>query len=167
LPLTNGGVSRCTNLQSIVLPESLEYIGASVLPDSLQRIGASAFSRCTNLRSIVLPGSLHTIGRHAFNGCKSLQSIVLPPSLGSVGSNAFDGCTGVKVVYNRSTLNLINGNFGTDRNDRSDAVFSEALDNLVWLVSSAEAPVDGDSAAVQWNRWNQFAPALLFASAKP
>ncbi len=51
---------NCTNLTSIVIP------------NSVKTIGSSAFSGCSNLTSIIIPDSVTSIGENAFNGCSSL-----------------------------------------------------------------------------------------------
>lgn len=46
-----------------------------VLPDSLQSIGAGTFMGCKNLESIEIPDSVKNIGSNAFKGCDSLQDL--------------------------------------------------------------------------------------------
>ena len=54
---------NCTNLTSIVIP------------DSVTSIGAYAFQNCTNLTSVVIPSGVTSIGSNAFSLCKSLTTI--------------------------------------------------------------------------------------------
>lgn len=46
-----------------------------VLPDSLQTIGAGTFMGCKNLESIEIPDNIKNIGSNAFKGCDSLQDL--------------------------------------------------------------------------------------------
>ena len=57
-----------TNLESVELPGSLEYVGRS------------AFEGCTSLTSIEIPDNGVKIDYYAFEGCTALSSIVLPDS---------------------------------------------------------------------------------------
>ena len=67
-----------------------ENIVSVVLPASMQKIGASAFSDCTSLSSIDL-SHVSSIGRNAFNNT-GINSVWLAGGT-SVGSDAFnDGC---------------------------------------------------------------------------
>ena len=64
--IRKGVFSGCTNLKSIVIP------------DSVTTIGEEAFKGCSGLQSIALPDSVTTIGEEAFDGCTNLKSIVIP-----------------------------------------------------------------------------------------
>ncbi|MBQ7537603.1 MAG: leucine-rich repeat protein [Treponema sp.] len=57
---------RCSNLEGIILPNTLE------------KIGSRAFSGCTSLKTIIVPDSVTSIGSDAFSGCTALESISLP-----------------------------------------------------------------------------------------
>lgn len=74
-----GTFSRCNNLTSVSLP------------DSLIEIGDSAFAHCANLRTVRLGSSIETIGREAFRGCSNLQTVEnMPSTIKFVGEYAFD-----------------------------------------------------------------------------
>jgi hypothetical protein len=57
------GFSGCSNLKSIVLPESVISIEES------------AFGWCSSLESIVIPEKITSIERYTFYGCNSLESV--------------------------------------------------------------------------------------------
>ena len=90
----------CTNLTSVVIPDSVTSIGGHAfqgcraltsvtIPDSVTRIGDYAFSSCTGLTSVVIPNSVTRIDFGAFNGCTSLVLIKIPESVTHVGGDAF------------------------------------------------------------------------------
>lgn len=76
----------CINIESIQLPETLEFIGPW------------AFAGCNKLKSIELPGSVTYIGTYAFSGCISLEEIVIPPKVTVVSERAFANCNGLESV---------------------------------------------------------------------
>lgn len=66
-----GSFARCVNLQEVVLPAGVLWIGPF------------AFDYCTRLTKINLPEGLEAMSRRAFGNCQSLESITLPASLGT------------------------------------------------------------------------------------
>lgn len=78
--------SGCTNLMSVVIP------------NSVMSIGYSAFGNCKSLTSVVIPDSVTSIGSSAFIGCTSLTNIVIPDYVTSIGNYAFNGCSGLTSV---------------------------------------------------------------------
>lgn len=99
----------CTNLQSIVIPDSVTEIGewtfagcgslqSIVIPDSVTEIGEWAFADCSGLQSIAIPDSVTKIGGDAFRGCSNLQSIVIPDSVTEIGYSAFSGCSSLQSI---------------------------------------------------------------------
>lgn len=77
----------CIALESIVLPNSLEYTSNYM------------FDGCGKLNSVTNTDNLKGFGQYTFNNCPSLKEITLPPTLTSIGSYAFDGSglTGIKI----------------------------------------------------------------------
>lgn len=100
-----------SNLETIVLPESVTKINASAfsscknlrsvtLSDKIEQIGNYAFNRCTSLKHIDLK-NVKIIGNCAFLGCVSLRELVIPESVSRIYGYAFSGCknlTHVKVL---------------------------------------------------------------------
>ena len=78
-----GAFFRCTSLNSIEIPASVETIGPS------------AFRKCTSLASVTFErgSQLKIIDRDAFYGCGSLVSIEIPINVESIERGAFVGCT--------------------------------------------------------------------------
>ncbi len=76
--------SNCSNLQTVILPTSLEYVQQY------------AFYNCTSLENIDL-SAVQTIEDSAFRGCTSLQEVDLS-ALDEVQNGVFAGCNNLKVV---------------------------------------------------------------------
>ncbi len=98
---------KCTNLQEIQLPDSLQYIddwafaydtfSSISIPDSVVEICDYAFAYCENVTEWTLPTELTYIGNGAFAGCTGMTEVVLPTGLSIIGQAAFAG-TGLKEI---------------------------------------------------------------------
>ena len=76
----NNAFAKCLNLTEVILP------------DTLETIGAYAFYGCTALSNINFLNKISTIGAQAFYNCTSLEIEDLSlPNLTSLGQNAFYG----------------------------------------------------------------------------
>lgn len=71
---------NCTELTSIVLPNTLETIGSG------------AFRGCTALRGIRIPDSVSRIEIEAFYGCTALEAVALSDSVTYIGPGTFGEC---------------------------------------------------------------------------
>ncbi len=99
--------ANCTNLVSVTLPSTLEYIGygafrgtalaSVVIPEGVENIGYEAFAYCTNLVSVTLPSTLESIGDNAFYNT-ALASVALPEGVENIGYEAFADCTNLVTV---------------------------------------------------------------------
>lgn len=81
IPVTGiyrGGFTECHNLKTVVLPESINYIGYG------------AFQNCYSLKEINLGFNIEYIGNHAFSGCKMLEVSKLPKNLKKIEIGAFE-----------------------------------------------------------------------------
>ena len=67
----------CTNLSSIVIP------------NSVTTIGWGAFSSCTSLSSVIIQRGVINIDGDAFYGCSSLSNITIPDSVTEIYDGAF------------------------------------------------------------------------------
>ena len=63
--LSGGDFKDCTALESVTLPDTLEYVGRWV------------FQNCTSLKEIVIPDSVSQM-EYAFAGCTSLEKLTVP-----------------------------------------------------------------------------------------
>ena len=99
----------CTNLTSIILPESVTSIGNNAfgycekltsinIPEGVTSIEYHTFYACSNLTSITIPEGVTSIGGHAFYGCSSLTSITLPVNVTSIGNYAFAYCESLTAI---------------------------------------------------------------------
>lgn len=79
--------ANCTELTTVILP------------DSLSSIGEGAFSGCTSLRGIYIPDSVNIIDKEAFYGCISLESIRIPDTLHTIREDAFDNCSYLGYIF--------------------------------------------------------------------
>lgn len=101
--------SHCKELITVVLPESIKYIGDDAftgcssltsinIPSSLTEIRYNTFGNCTSLTSIVIPANIKTIGSCAFYYCENLTSINIADGVEKIGSYAFQGCKSLTTV---------------------------------------------------------------------
>ena len=97
----------CTNLKSIVLPNSVIRIGKEafrhcenlekVTAFGLRNIGYGAFDGCSNIKEFEIPESVSNIDSYAFYGCESLEAINIPDRA-VIGHAAFASCAKIKIV---------------------------------------------------------------------
>lgn len=104
---------ECSNLISIVLPQSLTSIGhyafygcsslSSInIPKGITHISEGTFNKCTSLTSIVIPENVISIGDYddaVFYGCTNLTTITLPKNLKYITSEVFSWCPRIQDVY--------------------------------------------------------------------
>ena len=106
---SEGVFLRNTTITSVVLPDTIKYIGecaftecsnltSITLAEGLTSIGEQAFRKCTGLTSITLPEGLTSIGDSTFFYCSGLTSITLAEGLTSIGEEAFAGCSGLENI---------------------------------------------------------------------
>jgi len=123
---------RYTSITSVVLPESVDYIGAS------------AFQEVKKLSSVALSNKVKYIGQRAFIACKNITSIVLPTSV-TIVDYAFDECKSLSAVYYMGTVS-----------DWSESVSigtgNDSLTGATRYYYSAENPFSGGSD--EGNYWH-------------
>jgi hypothetical protein len=107
--IENSAFSGCTNLTSVMIPNSVTNIGqyafahstslASVtIPNSVTIIGDRAFYYCASLTSATIPNGVTRIGVSMFYECTSLVSVTIPNSVTNITNWAFFGCTSLASV---------------------------------------------------------------------
>jgi len=119
--IDTGVINECTNLVSIIIP------------NSVITIGSMAFSDCTSLTSITIPGSVTKIEDKAFSGCTNLTSVTFATgsniSNDNFGINAFPdktnggGGDSLKTAYKDSA----NPKAGTYMREPNGLTWSKAV----------------------------------------
>ena len=106
---------ECTNIKSVILPNTLTAIGTQAfclsslvsisIPASVETIEGGAFFRCTALQTVTFEkgSKLKTIKNGSiwsgvFESCTSLTTIEFPASVETIGYDAFFGCSSLKTV---------------------------------------------------------------------
>ena len=102
IQIPNFAFCRCSNLTSIVLPNTITAIGSNAfaychlgrvdLPESLEELGSSAFIY-TWIETLYIPKNVRTIGTGLFSGCNSLTSVTVATS--NTTFNSKNGCNAI------------------------------------------------------------------------
>ena len=99
----------CTNLSSIVIPNSVTTIGwgafssctslsSVIIQRGVINIDGDAFYGCSSLSNITIPDSVTEIYERAFSSCTSLKSVTIPNSVTSIGNAAFSNCVSLSSI---------------------------------------------------------------------
>ena len=114
--------SGCTNIKSLILPNTLTAIKSYALsktllvsisiPASVETIVGNAFYGCTALASIEIPASVETIGNNAFPYCTALQTVTFEKGsqLKTIGDSTFSGCTSLTSIEIPASVETIGRN---------------------------------------------------------
>lgn len=96
------------NLTNCILPTSITGIDHAaffktglfsiVIPNTVTYIGSTVFAQCPNLTSVTLSSALESIGIYAFSHCRLLTGIAIPPSVTFIDKYAFDGCWSITSI---------------------------------------------------------------------
>jgi hypothetical protein len=82
LTLGSAAFSRCSSLQSICIPSSIETISTK------------CFAGCKSLSNVTFESGckVRSLDESAFAGCSSLRSIQIPSSVTTISSFCFSDC---------------------------------------------------------------------------
>lgn len=109
---------ECTNLTSVVVPETIE------------KIGKSAFRNCNNLSSIQLPESLKDLPNYIFQNCEKLVQVNIPEQLTRIGYNAFENCKKLVNIHIPNTVTSICPSAFKDCQSLKTVVLPEQLTSI-------------------------------------
>lgn len=99
--------SECSKLGSIVLPNTLKYIGFGAfaysnlteltIPEGVDSIGAAAFRDCHNISELILPKSLKVLESTVFYNCYNLEKVIIKSNeLTEIQDDTFFKCSSLK-----------------------------------------------------------------------
>ena len=117
---------KTDNLKSIKIPDCVTSIGeysfrnctnlANVtIGDNVTSIEKYTFSGCSGLTNIVIPNNVTTISENAFENCTNLISVTIGNNVTSIESYAFYNCYKLVEVINKSSLNIISGDYANGK----------------------------------------------------
>ena len=152
----NSGIAKVTSLGSITsLPDGVwtgsVYAGVFygctqlktiILPDSLTSIGTGSFNGCKLLESVTFGSNISKIGNNAFSECPNLNIDELNlPLLSSIGSEAFQNCRIVKITSLGSITSLPDGGFNSTYSyigvfARNEQLKSASLPNSITVLGN-------------------------------
>ena len=149
------GFAGCLTLESVTLPETIEYIGASTfaackelssltIPETAEvmAIGDQAFYMCMALGSVTIPETVESIGDSAFFGCRSITSVNIPASVEDIGASAFADCGSLESItvaaenanyyaYEEKTLIEMSYEFSGDYDEEGMPVMVRTFEDIV------------------------------------
>ena len=151
--IPNFAFCRCSNLTSIVLPNTIKTIGSNAfgychldrvdLPESLEELGSSAFLYSL-IETMYIPKNVSTIGTYLFSGCISLTSVTV-----ATGNTTFDSRNGCNAIIKTSDNALVAGCKNTVIPEDVVSIVEGAFDHntqLKKIVIPATVTAIGNSA---------------------
>ena len=129
----NGGFAGCTNLKSIIIPNTVTSIGndafsACIRLTSVNYLGTieqwckirfvtdgsnplfyanKLYLNGEPLTELIVPNTIKYISSYSFRGCSSLKSVVISDSVTSIGNEAFAGCSSLESVVIPNSVTII------------------------------------------------------------
>ena len=136
---------NCTELESIILPETLKTIGNDAfnscislteinLPESIDVIESGAFSSCHSLESVVIPGTLKDFSFAVFKDCTSLIDVTLPEGLALIPNASFNGCIALEKISIPSTVITIDNSAFRGCSSLTDVEIPGSVEQIDFLA---------------------------------
>lgn len=136
-----GAFRQCSNLKSVILP------------DTLTTIGREAFNRCSKLESINFVNSIEIIELYAFSSCNNLKIDNLSlPNLKSLGNGAFGSCEkliNVEDLGSITTIPAANGNNASKTFADCKGLKKVKIPQTVTTLGTTDSPFYGCNALEQ------------------
>jgi uncharacterized repeat protein (TIGR02543 family) len=115
--ISNKTFEECSNLQSIIMPNTVISIGqlafynctsliSVTIPESVTNIEYSAFTYCTSLTEITIPKNVTSI-YGAFQFCTSLSKVTIEAQLQEIQQQAFSHCSSLTQITIPDTVKVI------------------------------------------------------------
>ena len=152
--IESGAFSTCDHLDSIIVPNSVQYIGRMAfcynysgsikkihLPDGIDTIRYQTFFGCTGLEEVNIPSTVVYIDSGAFHECWELTKLTLPEGLTYIADYVFFQCRNIDTLISLAAVPPV-----TFAN-----TFTQMNSNLVLIV-----PCNCDSLYATAPYWSRF-----------
>ena len=115
---------ECTNLVSVVIPNSVTNIGNAAfekcynlrnvsIDEGIKSISYNMFNSCSSLEHVNINGSVTNIRESAFSYCTSLSSITIPSSVERIETKSFYRCNALKkIIFSGNAPQTASNSFG-------------------------------------------------------
>lgn len=137
--IADGAFDDCKNLSTIILPNTIEYVGTDAFTDTAFFNNQDNWKNGALLLNYLLiaadkdyvgifdvPDGIRTIADNAFSNCSEITSVTTPDSLKHIGDNAFWDCQKLKTVsLGKSVETLGRGPFRMCRELQTITVHNE------------------------------------------
>ncbi len=142
--LEDGCFTGVDTMTSVVIPDSVEYIGKRAfsdtilksvkLPENLKVLRKYAFSGCSYLEKISLPDNLTTIESGAVSYCHNLKKLSIPANVKKIEQGAFNGLTGLE------TIRVSSKNKKYDSRESCNAIIDTKESELIYACNNTVVP---------------------------
>ncbi|MBO4561950.1 MAG: leucine-rich repeat domain-containing protein [Bacteroidaceae bacterium] len=94
----NDSVYDVVGIDMVAFKDCKDLLSVTI-SDNVKVICESAFSGCSNLKTVKFPTSWFTIEKEAFKDCVSLESVSFPDNLSYIRESSFRNCINLKSVF--------------------------------------------------------------------